>query len=71
MTPTFIGFNQIPYALIFWLNEDCDMVNKTVCYDEQDVQDMLAKHKAPVGLYSEYSDYILEYHESVGRKAIC
>lgn len=71
MNPTFIGFNQPPHAIIFWLNEESEMASKTVCYNEQDVQDMLAKHNAPAGLYSEYSDYILEYNESVGRKAIC
>lgn len=71
MNPTFIGFNQPPHAIIFWLNAECEMASKTVCCNEEDVQDMLAKHKAPAGLYSEYSDYILEYHESVDRKAIC
>ena len=49
-----MGFDgPLPLAIIFWYkpNED-EPSYKTVCYDEQDVEQMYKLHTAPVGLYS-------------------
>ncbi|AMW99330.1 hypothetical protein [Rummeliibacillus stabekisii] len=67
MKPTFIGFGPTTAkAVIFWLKED-DIVSKTVCYSEQDLQDMLDKHSTLGSLYNSF-DYEVEYinaHEGV------
>ncbi|WP_341320848.1 hypothetical protein NSQ62_14515 [Solibacillus sp. FSL H8-0523] len=54
MKPTLIGYNgPPPLAIIFWYEAGEDEPSyKTVCYDEQDVEQMYKLHTAPVGLYS-------------------
>lgn len=61
MKPTFIGFGPTTAkAVIFWL-KDGDIVSKTVCYNEQDLQDMFEKHSAPGSLYSTFENYEVHF----------
>nr|DAM00137.1 MAG TPA: hypothetical protein [Caudoviricetes sp.] len=64
MKPTFIGFGPLTAkAFIFWKKDD-DFIGKTVCYNDQDIQDMLDKFNTPGGLYGDFNGYEIEYLKS-------
>lgn len=61
MKPTFIGFGPTTaHAVIFWKKDD-DIVGKTVCYCDQDVQDMFDKFVTPGSLYNSFDGYKITY----------
>ena len=53
MNPVFLGFGVIPYAIIIW-HMDGQAEHRTICGDEQDIQDMLERHQTEGDFYSRY-----------------
>lgn len=52
MKPTLIGFNGVkPHAIILWYKGE-QATSKTICYDEQELQQALARHNTPGDFYN-------------------
>lgn len=52
-----IGFGVTPYAVVIWKKDD-EAKSKTICYDEQALQDALAKQAVPNSFYSQFEPHV-------------
>ncbi|MGF9979331.1 hypothetical protein [Viridibacillus arvi] len=69
MKPRYIGFDgQTPYSIIGWF-VDGVIKRKTLCYDAEEQQDVLAMYHNKVGLYGKCDGYTVQYPEAKERVA--
>lgn len=61
--PTYIGFDgQTPYSVIGWF-VDGVIKYKTVCYEAEEHNDVLAMYHNKIGLYGKRDGYTVQYPE--------
>ncbi|KOO48849.1 hypothetical protein [Viridibacillus arvi] len=59
--PSYIGIDgQTPYNVIAWF-VDGVIKRKTVCYEEEEQQDVLTMYHNKVGLYGKCDGYAVQY----------
>jgi hypothetical protein len=59
--PAYMGFDgQTPYSVIGWF-VDGVIKRKTVCYEEEEQQDVLTMYHNKVGLYGKCDGYTVQY----------
>lgn len=65
MKPTYIGFNGLqPHAIIIW-KRDGQQVSKTICYDEQELEEALARHIDGQDYYHQFKPSVHMMEEKI------